>query len=414
MKLEVINTGTELLLGQVVNTHVAYLGEELLPLGLRIERQTCIPDGDPIAEMLAEAFPRADVLIVTGGLGPTSDDVTREVIAEMLGMEMELREDLVDQIRRMFRRFGREMPETNQRQAMVPIGSSVLENPNGTAPGLYFPAIEGKNPHIFVLPGPPRELKPMFQDFVKPCLAEMVGAETGNVPTYRNFRIIGVGESHIAEVIEEPLRQLENVEIGYCARLGEVDIRVIAKPPVLDQAEQLVRAHFADELINCDGSTLEETLVKLLAEKGQWLATAESCTGGFIAHTITNVSGSSGVFRQGYVTYANEAKMELLGVPEAMLAEHGAVSEPVARAMAEGCLERSKVDHAISVTGIAGPTGGTDEKPVGTVYIGQASKNGETWVKHHRVVADRMSFKERVTRLAMELVRRRVLGMKPA
>ena len=239
----------------------------------------------------------------------------------------------------------------------------------------------------------------------------MVAAESGAAPAFRNFRIIGVGESHIAEVIEQPLRELENVEIGYCARLGEVDIRVIATPPVLDEAEKLVRAQFADELINCDGRTLEETLVQLLAERGQWLATAESCTGGLIAHTVTNVSGSSGVFRQGYVTYANEAKTELLGVPEALLAEHGAVSEPVARAMAEGCLERSGVDHAVSVTGIAGPTGGTEEKPVGTVYVGQASKSGETWARLHRFAGDRLSFKQRVTRMALELVRRRVLGL---
>ena len=413
MKLEVINTGTELLLGQVVNTHVAYLGEELLPLGLRIERQTCIPDGDAISVMLAEAFPRADVLLVTGGLGPTSDDVTREVIAGMLGMELKLDEAIVDQIRRLFRRFGREMPETNSRQAMVPVGAEVLENPNGTAPGLYFPASEGKNPHIFVMPGPPRELKPMFQNLVKPKLGEMVAEESGIVPTYRNFRIIGVGESHIAEVIEQPLLNLKDVEIGYCARLGEVDIRVIGKPAILDEAEQLVRQHFPTELINCDGSTLEETLVKLLAERGQCLATAESCTGGFIAHTVTNVSGSSGVFREGHVTYANEAKIRLLGVSEAMLAEHGAVSEPVARAMADGCLERSGVDHAVSVTGIAGPTGGTEAKPVGTVYIGQASKGGETRVKHHRFTADRMSFKQRVTRIALELVRRRILDLPP-
>tara|TARA_R110002096_G_scaffold105923_2_gene233056 strand:- start:6979 stop:8223 length:1245 start_codon:yes stop_codon:yes gene_type:complete len=413
VRIEVINTGTELLLGQVVNTHVAYLGEELLPLGLRIQRQTCIPDGDPIAEMLAEAFPRADVLLVTGGLGPTSDDVTREVIAGMLGLDLEIDEEIVDQIRRIFRRFGREMPETNKRQAMVPIGSIVLDNPNGTAPGLYFPAHEGRNPHIFVLPGPPRELKPMFQNLVKPRLAEMVAAVSGKVPTYRNFRIIGVGESHIAEVIEEPLRQLEDVEIGYCARLGEVDIRVIATPDVLDRAEKLVRDEFGEHLINCDGRTLEETVVQLLAEKGEWLATAESCTGGFIAHTVTNVSGSSGVFRQGYVTYANEAKMEMLGVPASMLDEHGAVSEPVARAMAEGCLERGNVDHAVSVTGIAGPTGGTEEKPVGTVYVGQASKGGETWVRHYRFSGDRLSFKQRVTRMALDLVRRRALGLGP-
>lgn len=412
MRLEVINTGTELLIGQVVNTHVAYLGEELMPLGVRIQRQTCVPDGEPIAEVLREAFPRADVLLITGGLGPTSDDVTREVIAEMLGLELALDESIVDHIREIFRSHGREMPETNQRQAMVPKGAEVLDNPNGTAPGLYFPAAAGRNPHLFVLPGPPRELVPMFENIVKPRLVEMLGTERGEAPTYRNFRIIGVGESQLAEVVEQPLRELgDDIEIGYCARLGEVDVRVVARTEVLDRAEELVRSHFPNELINTDNRSLEETVVQLLAERGQWLATAESCTGGFIAHSVTNVSGSSGVFRQGFVTYANEAKTEMLGVSQQLLAEHGAVSEPVARAMAEGALERSGVDHTVAVTGIAGPTGGTPDKPVGTFYVAQASKGAETHVRLYRFKADRPSFKIRVTRMALDLVRRRILGL---
>lgn len=412
MRLEVINTGTELLLGQVVNTHVAYFGEQLLPLGLRIQRQTCVPDGEPIAEVLREAFPRADVLLITGGLGPTSDDVTREVVAGMLGLELEIDETIVSHIRAIFRSHGREMPETNKRQAMVPRGAEVLDNPNGTAPGLYFPAAAGRNPHLFVIPGPPRELKPMFENIIRPRLLEMLAADHGVAPTYRNFRIIGVGESQLAEEIEQPLREIEDsIEIGYCARLGEVDLRVVAKPEILDRAEELVRSQFPNELINTDGRSLEKTVVDLLAERNQWIASAESCTGGFIAHCLTNVSGSSGVFRQGFVTYANEAKTEMLGVDEQLLAEHGAVSEPVARAMAEGALERAKVDHSISVTGIAGPTGGTPEKPVGTVYIGQATRGAETHIRLYRFKADRLSFKSRVARMALDLVRRRILGL---
>jgi nicotinamide-nucleotide amidase len=412
VKLEVINTGTELLLGQVINTHVAYFGEQLMPLGLRIQRQTCVPDGDPIAELLREAFPRADVLLITGGLGPTSDDVTREVIAEMLGLELEIDEAIVDHIRAIFKNHGREMPESNKRQAAVPKGAEVLDNPNGTAPGLYFPAAAGRNPHLFVIPGPPRELKPMFENLIRPRLLEMLAAEHGVAPTYRNLRIIGVGESQLAEVVEQPLLELDpNIEIGYCARLGEVDVRVVGPIELLDRAEELVRTHFPNELINTDGRSLEKTVVDLLAERGQWIATAESCTGGFIAHSLTNVSGSSGVFRQGFITYANEAKTEMLGVSEQLLAEHGAVSEPVARAMAEGALERGKVDHTVAVTGIAGPTGGTPEKPVGTVYIAQASKGAETHVQLYRYKSDRPSFKARVNRCALDLVRRRILGL---
>ncbi len=208
-----------------------------------------------------------------------------------------------------------------------------------------------------------------------------------------------------------PLRAMKDLEIGYCARLGEVDVRVIGAPDLLAEAETLVKAHFAENLINIDGRTLEATLVPLLKEHGQWMATAESCTGGFIAHTITNVPGASEILRQGYITYANEAKTELLGVPAALIAEHGAVSEQVARAMAEGCLAKSGVDHAVAVTGIAGPGGGTREKPVGTVFIGQASKGAETFVKHSYFPADRKSFKERVMRIALDLIRRRVLGL---
>ncbi|MEM7012853.1 MAG: competence/damage-inducible protein A, partial [Verrucomicrobiota bacterium] len=397
---------------QVINTHVAYFGEQLMPLGVRIQRQTCVPDGAPIAEVLKEVFPRTDVVLITGGLGPTSDDITREIMADMLGMELEIDESIVEHIRTIFRSHGREMPETNKRQAMVPKGAEILDNPNGTAPGLYFPAAADRNPHLFVLPGPPRELKPMFEDIVRPRLEQMLADELGEAPTYRNFRILGVGESQLAEDIEQPLREVApDIEIGYCARLGEVDLRVVARTAILDQAEDLVRSQFPDELINTDGRSLEETVVQLLIERGQWIATVESCTGGFIAHNVTNVSGSSGVFRQGFVTYANEAKTEMVGVDPQLLAEHGAVSEQVARAMAEGALERSGVDHTVAVTGIAGPTGGTPEKPVGTVFIGQASKGAETFVRRYRFKSDRPSFKIRVTRMALDLIRRRVLGL---
>ncbi|MBU6303269.1 MAG: competence/damage-inducible protein A [Verrucomicrobia bacterium] len=412
MRLEVVNTGTELLLGQVVNTHVAYFGDHLLPLGIRIQRQTTVPDGAVIGELLREVFPRTDAVLITGGLGPTSDDVTREVVAELLGRELRLDEALVEHIRGIFARYGRVMPESNARQAMVPQGAVVLDNPQGTAPGLYFPAAAGEHPHLFILPGPPRELKPMFQNEVLPRLKAMVEG-TGRVTTFRNLRVVGVGESQLAEVLEPALLDIGGLEIGYCARLGEVDVRVIGPVDRLDRAESLVRTHFPDQFVNADGRSLEQTVVELLAERRLWLATAESCTGGMIASKVTDVPGASAVFRQGYVTYANAAKTELLGVAEALLEEHGAVSEPVARAMAEGALQRAGTDYAVAVTGIAGPGGGTPGKPVGTVYVAVARRGLDSLVKRYQFVAERLGFKERTTRMALELVRRGILGLDP-
>jgi len=411
VRVEVINTGTELLLGHVINTHVAFFGEYLLPIGLRIQRQTCIPDGDAIAQLLQESFPRADILLVTGGLGPTSDDVTREVIAELLQLEFDLDEAILARIQAIFRNYGRDMPESNRRQAMIPRGSVVLDNPHGTAPGLYFPAHEGINPHLFVLPGPPRELKPMFRELVLPRLREIACAGAVTRPQDRTFRILGVGESHVAERLDRPLNELGELEIGYCARMGEVDLRLIGPLDVIDRGEALIRETFPNQLVSTDGSTIEETIVRLFTERQESLATAESCTGGLIAHKITNVSGSSAMFRTGLVTYANTAKTDLLGVPKDILTEHGAVSEPVARLMAEGVLQRADADQSVAVTGIAGPTGGTAEKPAGTVYIGQAGRGGGTFVKRFCFAVDRLAFKERTARMALELVRRRLLGL---
>jgi nicotinamide-nucleotide amidase len=315
-------------------------------------------------------------------------------------------------MQKIFARNGRVMPESNARQAMVPDGAQVLENPFGTAPGLYCPAEPGRHPHLFVMPGPPRELKPMFQTIVLPKLEAMV-AGTDRVTTFRNFKVIGVGESQLAQELEPTLLEIGGMEIGYCARLGEVDVRVIGPTDRLERAEALVRAKFPDQFVNADGRSLEQTLVGLLTERGQWIATAESCTGGLIANKLTDVPGSSAVFRQGFVTYANEAKIQLLGVPEGMLAEHGAVSEPVARAMADGCLQAAGTDYAVAVTGIAGPGGGSAEKPVGTVFIGVASQGAETYVGRYLFPLERMAFKERTARMALELVRRTMLGLRP-
>ncbi len=410
MRIEVVNTGTELLLGKVVNTHAGYIGQELFKLGLRIQRQTTIPDGDEIREVLEEAFPRTDVILITGGLGPTSDDITREVVAEMLGRELHLDEAILEMINEMFRSRGLKQNSSNDRQAMVPDGAIVMENPNGTAPGLYVPADEGADsPHLFLLPGPPRELKPMFENLVYPRLAEMQHAELkSNI--WHNFRIYGVGESSLASQLEPKFEKFENLELGYCARLGEVDLRLIGPVSVVEEASKVVREDYPEDIITESEDPIEQVILELLREKGATVSTAESCTGGMIASTLTNASGSSAILKVGYVTYSNEAKTELLGVPKEELEAHGAVSEPVVRSMAEGCLRISGADYAVAISGIAGPTGGSEEKPVGTVYVGIAQKGGATYAKRHFSPADRISFKMRVTRLALDLLRRQISG----
>ncbi len=410
MRIEVVNTGTELLLGTVINTHAGYFGQELFKLGLRIQRQVTIPDGDDIRRALEYAIPRADVILVTGGLGPTSDDITREVVADMLGRDLVLDEAIRDIIHGMFQGWGRKPDSSNDRQAMVPVGATVLENPNGTAPGLYFPADpENNSPHIFLMPGPPRELKPMFQDQVFPQLASLLEG-SGSIDTWSNFRIYGIGESSIAGKLDPIFESNHAVEIGYCARLGEVDVRLIGQADAIKAAEDVVREVFPHEIVAESEESIEEVVVDLLDKRGQTMATAESCTGGEIVSTITNVPGSSNVLNRGYVTYANEAKVDMLGVAASLIEAHGAVSGPVASAMAEGCLRESGADHAIAVTGIAGPGGGSDEKPVGTVYVALASQHSETYVKGYFKPTDRISFKLRVTRLALDLLRRRLLG----
>jgi nicotinamide-nucleotide amidase len=407
MRVEVINTGTELLLGQVVNTHLAYFGEQLFELEMRVERQVCVPDGNAIEEVLKEAGERAEVLIVTGGLGPTSDDLTREITAAFFGAELELDDKVLEHIEARFRqRANRTMPPENRRQAMVPRGADVLWNPRGTAPGLYFAATASR-PHVFLLPGPPRELRPMFDDKVVPLLRAISGIEKER--ECRNFRIVGVGESALAEKLEPKLRRIEGMEIGYCTRYGEVDVRCIGDAGQLKRAEEAVREVYADELVSVSGAEMQEVIVDLLRDRGETLATAESCTGGKISNLITNVPGASEVFLAGLVTYANEMKTKVLGVPEDLLIARGAVSREVAAAMAEGCQAQSGATHAISVTGIAGPGGGSEEKPVGTVFVGLKSAGEPVFVRKLFYQTDRATFKSVVARTTLDILRRRLL-----
>lgn len=410
MRLEVINTGTELLLGNVVNTHLAYLGQTLFPLGLRINRQTTVPDGAAIRDAFFDAFPRSDILIVTGGLGPTTDDITREITAELLGLRLYEDAWVTEVIRARLERRGIPYRARMQRQAFVPEGATVLRNDNGTAPGLYLPPRSTpawSTPHLFLLPGPPRELRPMFADYAVPILQSIVGQSAPDREC-RVYHIVGLGESSVEELIGLKLDARGDIEVGYCARPNEVDLRLIAPPALLDEVEPLVHEILGPHIVSQSGLSLEEVVVQRLIETKQTLSLAESCTGGFLAHRITNVSGASEVFPGGFVTYANEVKERELGVSADMLRLVGAVSEDAARAMAEGVMRKTDSDFGIGITGIAGPNGGTTEKPVGTVFIALAQKGYPTECLHEKFPTDRETFKQLTTQSALDLLRHRL------
>lgn len=410
MRTIVINTGTELLLGDVLNTHLAFIAREILPLGLRIDRQLTVPDGAAIREALTESFTSADIIFVTGGLGPTTDDITRELTAGLLGLEMGSDPNVIAAIKERFARRGYKWTSRIARQADVPAGAEVLPNDNGTAPGLYFRADlnpQVRSPHLFLLPGPPRELRPMFMDFVLPILLRFVPPRSAF--EFRIYRVAGMGESLVEEAIGEKVLEVPGIELGYCSRPGEVDLRLIGPATEVDHAAALVRSALGDAIFSGRGEEMEEVLIKRLLERKETLALAESCTGGLLAHRFTNVPGASGVFLAGYVTYANAAKTNVLGVDDALIEKEGAVSESVARAMAEGVRNRAKSTHALATTGIAGPDGGTPEKPVGTVYVALASAGAPTLVRRFDFASDRETFKQLTAQAAFNLLRLRIL-----
>lgn len=377
-------------------------------MGLRVARQATVPDGEAIREAFGEMVVRADVLLITGGLGPTSDDLTREIVADTLGIELHQDEQALRNLESFFTLRDKPMAPANLRQAMVPTGADILPNPNGTAPGLYLPPrINGRsNCAVFLLPGPPRELYPMFFSEVAPRLRALSGVS--EIAEVAELKFTGIGESDFHHGIDAQLADIPGLEYGYCARIGEVDLRLIGSPEAIATGRSLALGSFGSYLISDDGSSLESTVVRLLQKKSFTLAIAESCTGGLIANRITNVSGASEVFTHGWVTYANKAKSFLLGVPIEMINTHGAVSEEVARAMAEGARKESGADFVISVTGIAGPTGGTEEKPVGTAWIALAGKNSETLTRKVFHPRAREDFKQAVSQSALDILRRRL------
>lgn len=413
MRIELINTGTELLLGDTVNTNAAWIGQQLAALGLDVARQTVVPDGAVIQEALHEAAKRSDAVLVTGGLGPTNDDVTREAAAELLGIPLEPHAGVILHLEAYFGKRNKPVTEATLRQAMVPNGAEVLDNPFGTAPGLYLPAELGQgmglNCAIFLLPGPPRELKPMVERLVEPRLLALMPEAPPRTLLY--LKITGLGESDIVERIQFHLECIAGLELGYCIGRGDVDVRLSGPAEAVMHGAALVRERIGDFIVSEDRRILEEVVVHELKAAGQWVATAESCTGGAIANRITDVSGASEVFGRGWVTYANAAKEEELGVPAELLAAHGAVSEAVARAMAEGALRVSGADHALAVTGIAGPTGGSEEKPAGTVFVALASKGHPAEVRKLFFPVTRDRFKMLTSQAALEMLRRRLKGL---
>jgi len=406
MRIELLTTGTELMLGTTQNTHGAWIGQRLFALGLRVDRQITVPDGPPVVESIRLGIEDGDVLIVTGGLGPTSDDLTREALSEVLGVEMIEDEGALRTMEEFFASRGRRMAEVNRKQAMALVGADILPNPNGTAPGLYVPPRMSGEHHcaVFLLPGPPREMYPMFDAEVVPRLEALAGIE--KPPEMLELKFVGIGESDFHQEVDAQLKAIAGLEHGYCARLGEVDLRLIGSAEAVTEAQTIIEDTFAQQLVSSDGAILEEVVVRLLKEQGKSVSTAESCTGGLIAARLTDVSGASEVFRYGFVTYANEAKRDLLGVNWEDLLEHGAVSEPVARQMAEGALRVGEAEVAVAVTGIAGPTGGTESKPVGTVFLGVAVKGEETKVLKEFHPWGREAFKRQVSQAALNLVRR--------
>ncbi len=419
MHIELINTGQELLLGRILNTHQQWICRQLADLGYEVNRQICVADeGASIQAAVRESLGRSDLVLTTGGLGPTSDDLTRELIARLLGRELAPDPAILAGIEQYFLRRHGVMSASARVQAMVPAGARVLHNANGTAPGL---AIEVK-PNLFragggaswlvLLPGPPRELRPMFLNSVVPLLAAEFPAAAKFFS--RTLKTTGLGESLVEEKIAAPLQPLiaRGLDLGYCARIGEVEVRLSARggdaEKLVEEAESIVRGLLRSLIFAVNDGTLEQTVVKMLAEQNKTVVLAESCTGGLIAHRLTNVPGASAILKCGMVTYSNEAKIDLLDVSASSLAEQGAVSETVARQMAEGARNRCKTDYAVAVTGIAGPSGGSEAKPVGTVFIALADENG-TVAKRKLNPFDRETFKFVTSQQALDLLRRRML-----
>lgn len=409
MVAEIICVGTELLLGQILNTNSQYLAQKLAELGIDLYFQTTVGDNMERLKMAIDiATKRSDILIFTGGLGPTSDDITKEAVADYFGLALVLDEDVLRRIEKFFERRQVKMPEINKKQAYVPEGAKVLHNKNGTAPGLI---IEKDGKIAILLPGPPFEMQPMFEEGVLPYLEKFSKQKIYS----RVLKFVGIGESSIEEALKDLILSQTDPTMALYAKPFEVELRITTKKEseecaksLLQSMENRIRERIGEYIYGVDRQLLEEVVIGLLAEKKLKVSVAESCTGGLICNKLTNVPGASEVFDRGFIVYSNEAKMKLLGVPEQVLKEHGAVSSQTARYMAQGALSNSLADIALSVTGIAGPGGGSETKPVGLVYIGIATKDySESF--EFRFSGDRLRIKEMTSKAALNILRKKII-----
>jgi nicotinamide-nucleotide amidase len=406
MRAEIITTGTELLTGGVLDTNSLFLAEELMLVGLETAFKTAVGDDERnMEEALTRALQRVDAVIITGGIGPTEDDITRKVIAKIMKKRLVLNEDALAAIHARLADRGREIISVNDRQALIPAGARILPNPAGTAPGFYIE----EGPFLAVLPGVPREMQAMYHEGLRPVLQDRFGRKT--FIRRRVLRTCGMWESAVNQAIQDIIR-LGEPSIGLSVKAAGVDIRIIARSTnaeqaqmLVDRAESAIREKIADAVYGVDGVELEEVIGALLKQRRLTLAVAESCTGGMIGSRITNIPGSSEYFERGAVVYSNLAKTEMLGVPQELIERHGAVSAEVAGAMARGIRQAAGTSLGLGVTGIAGPGGGTEKKPVGLVYIALASPQGVRNAEH-RFLGNREQIRIRASQMALDMVRR--------
>ena len=407
---EIIAIGSELLAPDRSDTNSLWLTEQLNRLGIEVKLKTIVGDDDArLEEAIKDAVRRSKVVITTGGLGPTEDDITRKITARALGRRLLLDEEVLAEIRERFKSYGVVMPERNSRQAMVIEDAVVLSNPNGSAPGMF---LDNQGTAIVLLPGPPREMRPMFANHV----AERLAGRAGNIRVVRRMlRVAGMGESAVDEKIAPIYTQYDNPVTTILFNQSEIEVHFTARGrteaeanALLDRISAQVEERLGNAVFSFAGETMEQVVGLKLSLGGYTLSTAESCTGGLLAQRITEVPGSSKYFIEGVVTYANEAKTRTLGVEPMLLLEHGAVSAPVAEAMAEGIRKRAGTDFGISITGVAGPDGGTEEKPVGTVFIALAS-DVKTEHRKLNLPGDRQLVRWRASQAALDLLRRRLL-----
>ena len=410
MTVEIIAVGTEILLGNIVNTNAAYLAEKCASLGLSCYHQDVVGDNEErLADTLKLALSRADIILLSGGLGPTEDDLTKEVAAKVCGRQLYLHEPSKEAIRQFFAQRNLEITENNWKQAMVPEGCIVVENPGGTAPGII---IKENGKHVVLMPGPPGELIPMFEHSIMPYLA---GLQSGVIYS-QTVKICGVGESKAESMVEDLVEAQKNPTIATYAKIGEVHLRVTATAADEKEAKKLVKpvvkelkGRFGNHVYTTDNEvTLEKAVVDLLTANKLTACTVESCTGGMLSARLINVPGVSEVFKSGYVTYSNKSKRRLLGIKKNILMKHGAVSEQIAREMAKSAASLAKTDVSVSTTGIAGPDGGTEEKPVGLVYIA-CNVCGRVTVRECHFHGGREKIRESTVAAALSLMRECIL-----